>query len=73
MKTDFLTVIFNDECRAILDGPSIWDSGWILHGNSQPTKQGSGGVMFWISIVGRKIIGPFIFYNWYPYKRRELL
>ena len=63
MKTDFSNVIFTDECRATLDGPDGWASGWVLHDRPQQTRikrqQGGGGVMFWAGIVGDTLIGPF--------------
>ena len=56
MKMDISKVIFTDECRATLDGPDGWASGWIRDGYSTPYSkrrhQGSGGVMFWAAIVG---------------------
>ena len=30
MKTNFLTVLFTDECRTILDGPDGCSSGWLM-------------------------------------------
>ena len=63
MKTDFSKVIFTDECRATLDGPDGWASGWILNGLKTPTRkrrqQGGGGVMFWAAIVNDELVGPF--------------
>lgn len=63
MKTDFKNVIFTDECRATLDGPDGWASGWILNGRQPGVRirrqQGGGGVMFWAGIKGDVIIGPF--------------
>ena len=63
MKTDFRNVLFTDECRATLDGPDGWSSGWILHGRQPGVRirrqQGGGGVMFWAGIKGDTIIGPF--------------
>jgi transposase len=63
MKTDFKNVLFTDECRATLDGPDGWSSGWILHGRQPEVRmrrqQGGGGVMFWAGIKGGSIIGPF--------------
>ena len=63
IKTDFHNVLFTDECRATLDGPDGWSSGWLLHG-CQPEvgirrQQCGGGVMFWAEIKGDSIIGPF--------------
>jgi len=63
VKMDFKNVVFTDECRATLDGPDGWSSGWVLNG--RPVKlrirrqQGGGGVMFCAGIKGNEIIGPF--------------
>ena len=63
MKTDFRNVLFTDECRASLDGPDGWSSGWILHGRQPGVRirrqQGGGGVMFWAGIKEDTITGPF--------------
>ena len=63
LKLDFKKVIFTDECRATLDGPDGWASGWILHGNKPQMRykrqQGGGGVMFWAAIMNNELIGPF--------------
>lgn len=63
MKTNFQTVLFTDECRATLDGPDGWSSGWLVDGHPVPTRlrhqQGGGGVMFWAGIMGRELVGPF--------------
>ena len=63
MKLDFSKVIFTDECRATLDGPDGWSSGWIRNGHSAPTRkrrqQGGGGVMFWAAIIKDELVGPF--------------
>lgn len=63
MKTDFSTVLFTDECRATLDGPDGWSSGWLRHGCTAPERlrrqQGGGGVMFWAGIIGKELVGPF--------------
>ncbi len=63
MKTNFQTVLFTDECRATLDGPDGWSSGWLVDGHHVPTRlrhqQGGGGVMFWAGIMGRELVGPF--------------
>ena len=63
MKMDFRNVLFTDECRATIDGPDGWSSGWILHGRQPGVRirrqQGGGGVMFWAGIKGDTIIGPF--------------
>lgn len=63
MKTNFQTVLFTDECRATLDGPDGWSSGWLVNGHHVPTRlrrqQGGGGVMFWAGIMGRELVGPF--------------
>ncbi len=63
MKTNFQTVLFTDECRATLDGPDEWSSGWLVDGHHVPTRlrrqQGGGGVMFWAGIMGRELVGPF--------------
>ena len=63
MKLDFSKVIFTDECRATLDGPDGWASGWIRDGHSAPTRkrrqQGGGGVMFWAAIIKDELVGPF--------------
>lgn len=63
LKQDFQAVIFTDECRATLDGPDGWSSGWTLRGASRPQRmrrqQGGGGVMFWAGIVKDELIGPF--------------
>ena len=32
MKCDFSTVIFTDECRAMLDGPDYWSREWLGEG-----------------------------------------
>lgn len=46
----FKNVIFTDECRATLDGPDGWASGWILNGHQPGVRirhqQDGGGVMF---------------------------
>lgn len=34
MKSDFSTLSFSDESRAILDEPDHWVKGYVLHGNS---------------------------------------
>ena len=63
MKVDFSKVIFTDECRATLDGLDDWARGWIIQGQSIPTRlrqqQGGGGVMFWATVVFDKHLGPF--------------
>lgn len=63
MKTNFQTVLFTDECRATLDGPDGWSSGWLVDGHHVPIRlrrqQGGGGVMFWAGIMGRELVGPF--------------
>ncbi len=63
MKTNFQTVWFTDECRATLDGPDGWSSGWLKDGHHVPTRlrrqQGGGWVMFWAGIMGRELVGPF--------------
>ncbi|CAI9606954.1 unnamed protein product [Staurois parvus] len=63
MKTNFQTVLFTDECRATLDGPDGWSSGWLVDGHPVPTRlrrqQGGGGVMFWAGIMGTERVGPF--------------
>ncbi len=63
LKTDFSKVLFTDECRANLDGPDSWASGWVLNKQSVGTRmrrqQGGGGVMFWAGIIGDKVIGPY--------------
>ena len=58
MKTDFSSVIFTDECRAILDGRDGWARGWISFNDSAPVRareqQGGGGVCFgllWLVIA----------------------
>ena len=63
MKTDFKNVIFTNECRATLDIPDGWASGWILNGH-QPgvgirRQEGGGGVKFWEGIKGNVLFGPF--------------
>ncbi|CAI9583058.1 unnamed protein product [Staurois parvus] len=62
-KTNFQTVLFTDECRATLDGPDGWSSGWLVDGHSVPTRlrrqQSGGGVMFWAGIMGTELVGPF--------------
>ena len=64
IKCDFSTVIFTDECRAMLDGPDGFSRGWIGHGFETPFRlrrqQGGGGVMFWAGICGETLIGPFM-------------
>ncbi|KAI3363614.1 hypothetical protein L3Q82_001247 [Scortum barcoo] len=51
------------KCRATLDGPDGWSSGWLVDGHHVPTRlrcqQGGGGVMFWAGIMGRELVGPF--------------
>ncbi len=63
MKTYFQTVLFTDECRATLDGPDGWSSGWLVNGHPVPTRlrrqQGGGGVMIWAGILGSEMVGPF--------------
>ncbi|KAF4718522.1 hypothetical protein FOZ63_011875, partial [Perkinsus olseni] len=63
IKRDFSTVLWTDECRATLDGPDAWASGWILHGTSPPPRmkrqQKGGGVMFWAGIIDDIVVGPF--------------
>ena len=63
IKTDFQQVLFTDECRASLDGPDCWATGWVLHGREAGTRfrrqQGGGGVMFWAGIKGDQLLGPF--------------
>ena len=63
LKTDFSKVLFTDECRASLDGPDSWASGWVLNdqlvGTRMRRQQGGGGVMFWAGIIGDKVIGPY--------------
>lgn len=58
MKTDFLTIVFSDECKASLDRFGVW----VFQENSQPTwfrgKWGRHEVMFWASIVANKALGP---------------
>lgn len=39
-----------------LDKPDSWAIVWIFHGNIQYNR-GAGGVIFWTSITGSKIIG----------------
>ena len=62
MKTDFHNVLFTDECRATLDGPDGWSSGWLLYGRLPEVRtrrqQGGRGVMFWAGIKGDSIIEP---------------
>ena len=62
MKLDFSRVVFSDECRATLDGPDGFATGWVLK-NETPTifrrQQGGGDVMFWGAIVDDEVIGPF--------------
>ncbi len=63
MKTNFQTGLFTDECRATLDGPDRWSSGWLVDGHHVPTRlrcqQGGAGVMFWAGIMGRELVRPF--------------
>lgn len=63
LKTDFKNVLFTDECRATLDGPDGWSSGWLRHGSTSPERmrrqQSGGGVMFWAGIIGQELVGPF--------------
>ena len=63
VKMDFKNVVFTDECRATLDGPDGWSSGWVLNGRPVGSRirrqQGDGGVMFWAGIKDQDIIGPF--------------
>lgn len=35
MKTVWTTVIFSNECNAILDEPDGWNRGWINQHNSE--------------------------------------
>ncbi|KAF4673376.1 hypothetical protein FOL47_010622 [Perkinsus chesapeaki] len=62
IKREFSSVLFTDECRATLDGPDGWASGWILRGSEVPARkkrqQGGGGVMFWAGIIGDTVVGP---------------
>lgn len=61
--TNFQAVLFTDECRATLDGPFGWNSGWLVDGNHVPTRlqsqQGDGRVMFWAGNMGSDLISPF--------------
>ena len=63
MKCDFSTVIFTDECRAMLDGPDYWSREWLGEGQDKQVKlrrqQGGGDVFFWAAIVNDELIGPF--------------
>lgn len=63
LKTDFSQVFFTDECRATLDGPDGWASGWVLNKQNVGTRyrrqQGGGGVMFWAGIIGDQVVGPY--------------
>ena len=64
LKTNFNNVFFTDECRATLDGPDYWSSGWVLN-NREPSErkirqQGGGSVMFWAGIINNIIIGPIL-------------
>ena len=63
LKQDFQMVLFTDECRATLDGPDGWSSGWVARGQAPPTRmrrqQGGGGVMFWAGIIKKEVLGPF--------------
>ena len=63
MKVNFQTVLFTDECRATLDGPDGWRRGWFCKEGPRPHRirrqQGGGGVMFWVAIIGNKLVGPF--------------
>lgn len=64
LKTNFENVLFTDECRATLDGPDGWASGWVLHQHEVKTRsrrqQGGGGVMIWAGIIGDQVLGPFM-------------
>lgn len=58
-------VLFTNDCCSTLDGPGGWRSGWLLNGHPVPTRlqhqQGGGGVMIWIRLLGREMVGPFRF------------
>lgn len=49
MKTDFLKVIFHDECRVPLDRPNGGTRGCVFQGISQLTQLGSQQMdqIFW--------------------------
>ena len=63
MKMESSRVIFTDECRATLDGPDGFSTGWVRFNHDAPSRvrrqQGGGGIMFWAGIVYNQIVGPF--------------
>lgn len=70
--------MFSNGYRNIQDEPDSWFKIQELHKNSQRTALrrqqlsggGGGGVIFWVSILNSKFIGPF---KVYQNKYRELL
>ena len=63
MKVNFQTVLFTNECQATLDVPDGWRRGWYHDEGPCPHQirhqQGGGGVMFWATIIGNELVGPF--------------
>ena len=63
IKVNFQSVLFNDKCRATLDGPDGWRRGWNCKEGPRLERirrhQVGGGVMFWATIIGNKMFGPF--------------
>ena len=48
IKCDFSLIIWSDECRATLDGPDSWCSGWVFENNSSSYKIRRQRVNDWI-------------------------
>ena len=63
IKVNFQSFLLTDECRATLDGPDGWRRGWYCKEGPRVERirrqQVGGGVMFWASIVGNELFGPF--------------